>query len=178
MALGKEMGFRWLRDGEALFGLRAADGTPLAVFRMDENHLEEAYGRDGAPPSGAESPLVAEAASHLGARLLLGTAIDRPAPDGCHRFVANNGRRGRAHVLAGRIHSDAGPAIESRRVAGSSKPDREWLVDGRRHRADGAAVEWANGDREYHLNGARLSEKAFNAAAADAAEAEAAPAPR
>lgn len=33
-----------------------------------------------------------------------------------------------------------------------SKGTRRWYVDGKLHRADGPAVEWANGDKEWWVN--------------------------
>jgi hypothetical protein len=30
---------------------------------------------------------------------------------------------------------------------------REWYLNGKRHREDGPACEWANGSREWHLSG-------------------------
>ena len=34
--------------------------------------------------------------------------------------------------------------------------------DGQLHREDGPAVEWANGDKSWYLNGQRLTEEEFN----------------
>jgi hypothetical protein len=45
------------------------------------------------------------------------------------------------------FHRLDGPAIE---WADGSK---EWDVNGKRHREDGPAIEWANGDRSWYVNG-------------------------
>ena len=40
----------------------------------------------------------------------------------------------------------------------------EWMdKEGRVHREDGPAIEWANGNKEWYMNGKQLSEKEFNA---------------
>jgi len=39
----------------------------------------------------------------------------------------------------------------------------EWRnLEGQLHRVDGPAREWADGDKEWYLNGKRLSEEEFN----------------
>lgn len=40
--------------------------------------------------------------------------------------------------------------------------DKEWFLNGKRHREDGPAVERSNGDKEWYINGKQLSLKAFN----------------
>lgn len=40
----------------------------------------------------------------------------------------------------------------------------EWFLNGKRHREDGPAVEWVNGDQEWFLNGIKYSEKEFQKA--------------
>ena len=37
-----------------------------------------------------------------------------------------------------------------------------WHFDGRLHREDGPAIEWANGDKEWYLHGEFLTELEFN----------------
>ena len=46
-----------------------------------------------------------------------------------------------------------------------SKPPRSiysFYKDGKRHREDGPAIEWADGAKEWYLNGVMLTEKEFN----------------
>ena len=52
----------------------------------------------------------------------------------------------------GDYHRDDGPAVEY------ANGDKEWWVNGRVHRIDGPAVEYANGDQEWWLNGLRHRE--------------------
>jgi hypothetical protein len=40
--------------------------------------------------------------------------------------------------------------------------DKEWYLNGKRHREDGPAVEWANGDKEWYLNDKKYTEAEFN----------------
>jgi hypothetical protein len=46
----------------------------------------------------------------------------------------------------GKRHREDGPAIE---WAGGHK---EWYLNGKRHREDGPAIEWADGDKSWYLN--------------------------
>ena len=46
-----------------------------------------------------------------------------------------------------KCHREDGPAIEY------ANGDKVWWLDGKRHREDGAAVEWADGYKEWHING-------------------------
>ena len=39
---------------------------------------------------------------------------------------------------------------------------KEWFQGGKLHRLDGAAVEYANGDKSYFINGRGYSEEQFN----------------
>ena len=39
--------------------------------------------------------------------------------------------------------------------------DREWWLNGRYHREDGPAIEWANGTKKWYLNGEELTEEEF-----------------
>ncbi len=48
------------------------------------------------------------------------------------------------------LHRAIGPAIE---YADGSK---EWCLDGKRHRADGPAIESANGHKEWFLDGKNM----------------------
>ena len=57
--------------------------------------------------------------------------------------------------LNGKRHREDGPAIEW------SDGDKEWYLNGKRHREDGPAIESSNGDKEWYLNGEELSEEEF-----------------
>jgi hypothetical protein len=37
-----------------------------------------------------------------------------------------------------------------------------WYLNGKRHREDGPAVEWADGTKCWYLNGEELTEAAYN----------------
>jgi hypothetical protein len=50
------------------------------------------------------------------------------------------------------LHREDGPAIE---YADGSK---EWYLNGKRHREDGPAIEYADGSKEWYLNGKRHRE--------------------
>ena len=50
------------------------------------------------------------------------------------------------YTLDGKLHREDGPAIE---YAGGSK---EWYLHGVRHREDGPAREYSNGDKCWYLN--------------------------
>ena len=54
--------------------------------------------------------------------------------------------------LNGKFHREDGPAVE---YANGSK---YWYLNGNIHREDGPAVEHANGDKEWYLNGKRHRE--------------------
>jgi hypothetical protein len=49
--------------------------------------------------------------------------------------------------LNGKLHREDGPAIE---YANGTK---KWYLNGVRHREDGPAIEWANGGKTWYLNG-------------------------
>ena len=51
------------------------------------------------------------------------------------------------YQLNGKLHREDGPAIE---YADGTKC---WYVDGKRHRTDGPAIEWANGHKEWYIDG-------------------------
>ena len=50
----------------------------------------------------------------------------------------------------GRLHRDNGPAWE---FASGSKC---WYKNGKAHREDGPACEWANGDKWWYINGKHI----------------------
>ena len=58
--------------------------------------------------------------------------------------------------LNGKCHREDGPAIE---WADGSK---HWHLNGELHREDGPAVEWADGSKYWYLNGNELTETEFN----------------
>ena len=49
--------------------------------------------------------------------------------------------------LNGKCHREDGPAVEW------ANGDKSWWLKGKRHREDGPAVEWADGDKLWYLNG-------------------------
>lgn len=51
------------------------------------------------------------------------------------------------------FHRIDGPAIELLNGNGT----KYWYIDGKQHREDGPAVERANGDKEWYLNGKKLT---------------------
>ena len=55
--------------------------------------------------------------------------------------------------LNGKYHREDGPAIE---FANGTK---SWCLNGYLHREDGPAIEWASGNKYWYLNGKCLSEK-------------------
>ncbi len=55
--------------------------------------------------------------------------------------------------LNGRRHRTDGPAIEW------ADGDKVWFLNGRYHRTDGPAIEYADGDKEWHLNGKYVTEE-------------------
>ncbi len=58
--------------------------------------------------------------------------------------------------LNGKRHREDGPAIEW------ADGGKSWFLNGKLHREDGPAIEYANGDKEWFLNGERLTEDEFN----------------
>jgi hypothetical protein len=57
--------------------------------------------------------------------------------------------------LNGKLHREDGPAIE---WADGSK---FWFLNGKYHREDGPAVEWVNGSKFWYLNGKEYTEAGF-----------------
>jgi hypothetical protein len=49
--------------------------------------------------------------------------------------------------LNGKFHREDGPAVEY------ADGYKSWYLNGKRHREDGPAIEWADGDKEWYLNG-------------------------
>jgi hypothetical protein len=54
--------------------------------------------------------------------------------------------------LNGKLHREDGPAVEW------ADGSRSWWLNDQRHRTDGPAVEHADGDREWWLNGEQVTE--------------------
>ena len=52
-----------------------------------------------------------------------------------------------AYYLNGKFHREDGPAIEF------ASGRKDWYLNGKRHRTDGPAVAYANGDKWWYLNG-------------------------
>jgi hypothetical protein len=52
-------------------------------------------------------------------------------------------------------HREDGPAVEY------ADGDKEWWLNGKRHREDGAAIEYANGDKTWYLNNTMYTEEEF-----------------
>jgi len=50
------------------------------------------------------------------------------------------------------LHRVNGPAIEY------ADGDKTWWLNGKRHREDGPAVEYVKGDKSWYLNGKSLTE--------------------
>jgi hypothetical protein len=55
--------------------------------------------------------------------------------------------------LNGKLHREDGPAIE---YASGSK---YWYLNGKLHREDGPALEWAEGSKFWYLNGKEVTEE-------------------
>ena len=64
----------------------------------------------------------------------------------------SQGPEGKEWLLNGKRHREDGPAVEH---AGGHK---EWYLNGKLHREDGPAIEWANGHKEWYLNGKKHRE--------------------
>ena len=62
----------------------------------------------------------------------------------------------RSWFLNGKLHREDGPAIEY------ATGDRNWFLNGKLHREDGPAIEYANGDKYWYINGESLTESEFD----------------
>jgi hypothetical protein len=62
---------------------------------------------------------------------------------------------GKFWFLNGKLHREDGPAVEY------ANGDKFWYINDKRHREDGPAVELANGRKYWYLNGKELTEKEF-----------------
>jgi hypothetical protein len=66
--------------------------------------------------------------------------------------------------LNGKRHREDGPAVEW------ASGDKSWWLNGKRHREDGPAIEWADGGKEWWLNGKCMTEEEHKAAMNPAVE--------
>ena len=58
--------------------------------------------------------------------------------------------------LNGKLHREDGPAVEY------ADGDKYWYFNGNPHREDGPAREFANGNKYWYINGEELTEEEFN----------------
>jgi hypothetical protein len=58
--------------------------------------------------------------------------------------------------LNGKLHREDGPAIEW------AKGDKAWYLNNKRHREDGPAIEFSSGSKSWFLNDEYLTEEEFN----------------
>ena len=58
--------------------------------------------------------------------------------------------------LNGKVHREDGPASEY------ANGTRHWYRNGKRHREDGPAVEWANGEKHWYLKGCYIKRDVTN----------------
>jgi hypothetical protein len=58
--------------------------------------------------------------------------------------------------LDGKVHREDGPAIEW------ANGTKFWFLNGKYHREDGPAIEFADGTKFWFLNGEELTEEEFN----------------
>ena len=54
--------------------------------------------------------------------------------------------------LDGKLHREDGPAVEF------ALGEKQWWINGLWHREDGPAIEWSDGTKEWYLNGKRHRE--------------------
>ena len=59
--------------------------------------------------------------------------------------------------LNGKRHREDGPAVEW------ASGTRHWHLNGELHREDGPAIEYSNGVKSWYLNGKKLTEKEWKA---------------
>ena len=57
--------------------------------------------------------------------------------------------------LNGERHREDGPAIEC------ANGHKEWYLNGELHREDGPAIEWADGSKSWYLKGKSISKQEF-----------------
>ena len=57
----------------------------------------------------------------------------------------------------GKLHRTDGPAIEY------ADGEKHWYQDGKRHRTDGPATEFASGSKSWYIEGKEYTKKEFDA---------------
>ena len=73
------------------------------------------------------------------------------------KYYYKDGTTSSEHNTSKQLHRIDGPAVEY------ADGDREWYVDGKRHRTDGPAVEWVDGYKSWWVDDELYStEKDFN----------------
>ena len=65
--------------------------------------------------------------------------------------------RARWYCFNGKLHREDGPACEW------ANGIKHWYLNDKRHREDGPANERTNGDKSWYLNDKQLTEAQFNA---------------
>jgi hypothetical protein len=73
------------------------------------------------------------------------------------KYITTIDNQSRTWYLNGKRHREDGPAVEW------ANGDKYWYLNGQFHREDGPAIEWANGGKSWYLNGQSLTEAEFNA---------------
>ena len=66
--------------------------------------------------------------------------------------------------LNGKLHREDGPAVEW------ADGTKKWYLNGEYHREDGPAVEWADGTKFWYLNGKYLTQEEHQSATNPAKE--------
>jgi hypothetical protein len=61
-------------------------------------------------------------------------------------------------LLNGKLHREDGPAVEW------ADGYKSWWLNGKRHREDGPAVEWVDGSKFWYLKGTYMTEEGHKAA--------------
>ena len=73
-----------------------------------------------------------------------------------YKVIVDENKTTRWYNNKDELHRLDGPAIED------ANGDKEWCVEGKLHRLDGPAVEFADGTKAWYVNGEFMSEKEFN----------------
>ena len=64
-----------------------------------------------------------------------------------------NGNGDKSWYINGKLHREDGPAIEY------ADGDKYWYINNMRHRLDGPAVEYADGNKYWYINGNIISDE-------------------
>ena len=75
-----------------------------------------------------------------------------------YRIEDNGDGTRRYYNSAGKLHRTDGAAIEY------ANGEKWWYQNGRLHRTDGPAIEWNDGTKAWFINGRQLTEDEFNQA--------------